>query len=445
MGINKKKQGNMNGSTRKNNRAFNKLAYVFYLLLICFSIMGINAYGQEVNTTDTAKVSISLNKTDTTQFQKDTLTDIHIDVSPLDIGRDRGIFILSSDKMMQLRILGSVRSNLNYSTQDLEDKQTFNPYDIPTTVETNSPNFFAGLEQTRLGFEVTRRTKTKGDIFIRIEGDFKNSYNSYRIRHAYGQFGRLLAGKTWTLFSNIAYQPAIVSMDGPAGGSGLRTPQVRYTQNINTRMAWSAAIEYSNLNIEVPDSLSGSLLQVIPDFTGRYTYNTDLLSLRAALVITTISGRKEEADPLNYYFGVGLSVAGVYKTNEKGSLYFSVIAGRAISHFMDMFGDKNVDVDYNPENGSLKALGSIGGYVAYSYSFMKKLSASATFGIAAIDNKDFQSDDFFNYAHNTLLNVFWEPVDGARAGIEFATGKRYDVGTSKGLANRFSILMYYDF
>ena len=128
------------------------------------------------------------------KFQKDTIKETPNDFSPLDIGSNRGIFILSANKLLQLRILGSVRSNFHYTDDELENKQTFNPYEIPTAAAFNTPVYFAGFSQTRLGFEVTRRTKTRGDIFVRLEGDFNSSSGGFRVRHAYGEIGRFLVG-----------------------------------------------------------------------------------------------------------------------------------------------------------------------------------------------------------------------------------------------------------
>ena len=96
------------------------------------------------------------------KFQKDTIKETPNDFSPLDIGSNRGIFILSANKLLQLRILGSVRANFHYSDENLESKQTFNPYEIPTRSSLNSPIYYAGFSQTRLGFEVTRRTRSRG-------------------------------------------------------------------------------------------------------------------------------------------------------------------------------------------------------------------------------------------------------------------------------------------
>jgi hypothetical protein len=414
------------------------------LLLLSAGIVPGNVYCQTIETSDTTSTKVSFHKTDSTAFQRDTIQDQNEDVSPLDISGTRGLFILSADRMLQLRILGSIRTSINWSDEDLGDKQTFNPYEIPTNVENWTPNFFAGLQQTRLGIEVTRRTKSRGDIFIRFEGDFKNSSNTFRIRHAYGQMGGFLVGQTWSLMNNVSFQPAIVSLDGPACGSGLRTPQIRYSRRINNKLAFAAALEYSSVDLELPDSLNISLLQVIPNLTGRLSYSYGKLSFRFSMVLATISGRVNSED-ISYAFGIAGSLAGRYKIKSKSELFFSLFGGRATSHFLDMFNGKNQDMAFDINTKTFKALNTYAGYVAFEQALPLNLSSSVSFGMAMIPNKDFQKDEAYNYSYNALLNIFWAPVDGARVGVEYANGQRFDKGPLRGMANRVSMLIYYDF
>ena len=65
--------------------------------------------------------------------------------------------------------------------------------------------------------------------------------------------------------------------------------------------------------------------------------------------------------------------------------------------------------------------------------------------MATISNHDFQATDAYSHSYNALANLFWEPINGARLGLEFATGQRFDYGEPSGSANRVSMLMYYDF
>ena len=378
------------------------------------------------------------------KFQKDTIKETPNDFSPLDIGSNRGIFILSANKLLQLRILGSVRANFHYSDEDLESKQTFNPFEIPTLTSFDAPIYYAGFSQTRLGFEVTRRTKSRGDIFIRLEGDFNNSSGGFRVRHAYGEIGRFLVGMTWSLNNNVGYQPLIVSLDGAVGGIGLRTPQIRYSQRLNDKVGYSLGLEYSEPQIKIPDSVDATAIQVIPDLTGRLTYNTDRLSLRFSGAFTTISGRVSD-DNISYAPGYLASLAGIVSSLQGGDLYFSFTVGRGTSHFVDTFNGKNQDLIFNPIETAFIPMDYWAGYIAYSHDLPKNLSASVSLGLSDINNRDFQLDTAFSNSYNTLVNLFWDPVEGARLGLEFAHGKRLDKDDTSGYANRFSLLMYYDF
>ncbi len=378
------------------------------------------------------------------KFQKDTIKETPNDFSPLDIGSNRGIFILSANKLLQLRILGSVRANFHYSDEDLESKQTLNPFEISTGTSLNTPIYYAGFSQTRLGFEVTRRTRTRGDIFVRLEGDFKSSSGGFRVRHAYGEIGRFLVGMTWSLTNNVGYQPLIVSMDGPVGAIGIRTPQIRYSHRVNDRAGYSLGVEYSEPQIAIPDSLDASPIQVIPDLTGRLTYNTDRLSLRFSGAFTTISGRVFD-NTIEYAVGYLASLAGILSSVKGGNLYFSFTSGRATSHFVDTFNGQFQDLIFDPDRISFRPMDYWAGYVAYSHDLPKDFSASVSMGWSDVNNQDFQPETDFSNSYNVLFNLFWDPVEGARLGMEFAHGKRVDKGGNSGYANRVSLLMYYDF
>lgn len=410
------------------------------IIFICIILISQVVSGQESKDQDSTKVKVNYNKKESS-FSSDTG---YVQKQALDIGSDRGLFILSADKNMQMRILGSVRAAFNYSDQNLSNKSSLDPYDIPTNLSTLSPNYYASLSQTRFGFEVTRQTKKAGDIFIRMEMDFASSTNNLRLRHAYGQFKRLLVGQTWSLFSNVSYTPATVSFDGIAGSIFTRTPQIRFFGKINNQLKWAAAIEYSQPDFIIPDSIKVSLLQVIPDLTSKIEFNNDLFSGSISGVITTISGR-DTTDKISYGFGIGVSFSGQFTIQEKNKILFSITSGQAISHFIGVFSGQQQDAAYDPVNKVFKALPSTSGFISYNRDLIKNLIANVSLGFAAINNKDFQSDDDYSYGYNALINVFWEPVEGARLGLEFANGQRFDIGSNRGMANKISMLLYYDF
>ncbi len=112
---------------------------------------------------------------------------------------------------------------------------------------------------------------------------------------------------------------------------------------------------------------------------------------------------------------------------------------------MDTFSGKGQDLVFNPDETRFDPMDYWAGYVAYSHDLPKNLSASVSLGFSDINNRDFQVDSDFSNSYSALVNLFWDPVEGARLGLEFAHGKRVDKGSDSGYANRFSLLMYYDF
>ena len=148
---------------------------------------------------------------------------------------------------------------------------------------------------------------------------------------------------------------------------------------------------------------------------------------------------------IDYAAGYLLSLAGILSSLKGGDLYFSFTTGRATSHFVDTFNGKDQDLVFNPNQTSFVPMDYWAGYLAYSHALPKNFSASVSVGLSDVNNQDFQLETDFSNSYNTLVNLFWDPVEGARLGMEFPHGKRVDKGGGSGYANRISLMMYYDF
>ena len=218
-----------------------------------------------------------------------------IEDAALDIAQDRGLFIVTPDRQMQLRILGSVRYLVVYDDRDLISKNSLITSQIKVDDPSQEiPNYYNGLDQSRLGFEVTRRTGT-GNVFVRLETDFVG-INGFRIRHAYGQYGRFLFGQTWSLFSNITSLPATVGFGGPTGSISVRTPQIRFTtRNILFHASIvTLGLEYFKPDIFVPDTITGKSFQAFPDISARIEKRVKWGSFQLSVILPILSGRSAE-------------------------------------------------------------------------------------------------------------------------------------------------------
>jgi len=448
---------------------------IFYFVI--FLGVGITVTGQEKDTSakDTVKAVVNapeLEKQDTVEKSLDdtikaindttkvvvgapnnkiTKDTINTQDSPLDIDENRGIFIMADNGNTQFRILGSIRFSALFDNKLLSDKSRFNTYDIPTgEANFNIINYYNSLMFSRLGFEVTRKTSI-GNIFIRLETDFAGQADgqssAYRIRHAYAQFNKWLIGQTWSLFSNVNAQAMSVNRAGSPGTISLRTPQIRYSFDIPFKnLKGSVAYEYSLPEVIESDSTSANYrnVQTVPNLTARINSKEKFGYVQLSGIVAPITG-VDTLGNKSTFLGFGLSFSGYWNTHDKNKLIFQATYSRAVSHFINMFRDNNLDLVYNPANQAFQALSSWSGNLAYEHSWKSNLTSTASFGMASIVNTEFQPAASYNYSYSASLNTFWTIVQGARIGLEYMYGKRFNTDNSKGSASRIWALFYYDF
>lgn len=409
------------------------------LLSSLLMLMALTVAGQ----TDSTK-TINMSSQSAEIFAKDSTE--RQENSPTDITSDRGLYILTKDGNMQLRILGSVRFSVLYDFVDLPVKNAFNTYYIPIGDERKGvPSFNSTLGQSRIGFEVTRKVKDQ-NVFVRLETDFAGVNDAYRIRHAYGQMGRFLVGQTWSLFSNVSSLPATVDPNGPTGSVTLRTPQIRYSGTTKKGDRWAVALEYSqpDLDNQELDTVGLSTVQVVPDFTARIERAGYLGAVQLSLVASTLSLIDTE-DNVSYKFGIGGSLSGSIDFSQDHKLLYQITYGQSISRFITTFSGTGRDAIYNPATGDFDALSSFGGFLSYGKEWKENLVSNFSVGYADLSNRSYEPDTNYNESMSISVDTFWEIIDGARLGVEYAWGRRWNLDGRGGNASRLWALFYYDF
>jgi hypothetical protein len=367
-----------------------------------------------------------------------------IEDAALDIAQDRGLFIVTPDGQMQLRILGSVRYLLVYDNRDLFSKNSLNTYKIEVGDESqNIPNYYNGLDQSRLGFEVTRKTG-KGNVFVRLETDFAG-INGFRIRHAYGQYRQFLIGQTWSLFSQVKSLPATVGFGGPVGGISIRTPQIRYTSRRAIRNSiLTLGLEYFKPDLIIPDTIVGKSFQVIPDITARIEKQVNWGLFQVSGIVPILSGKSGE-DEFVFRAGWGASVNMVIDSWAGGRWYMHAAGGRAIARFFNDLSGQGLDLIFNPETQQPYLPLTFGTYFTYEHHWTARGFSNFTYGLLMLQQEDFMPDDMYSRGNNFRLNTFWTIVEGSRLGLEYIHAFRKNKDGAIGRANRINLLFYYDF
>jgi hypothetical protein len=412
-----------------------------FLIIVIVIFSSSIVYSQEKDTTQTAESITGPSQ----QFQVDSL--VVREKSPTDISDDRGLYIVTSDGKMQLRILGSVRFGALYDIVELPIKKYFNTYYIPTGDDNvKIPNYYNSLNETRFGFEVTRKLETQ-DVFIRLETDFNGGDGQFRIRHAYGQVDNFLVGQTWSLFSNVSSMPTMVDGKGPTGSVTLRTPQIRYGGTNGGGVRWAAALEYSkpDINIEDYDTSGISTVHMIPDFTGRLVWEGILGIVQLSGVVNVLT-KKDANNKVSSSFGFGASLSGTVKFPSDHNLLYQFTYGKSISHFITTFRGTGSDAAYNPETNNFEGLISFGGFLSYGVEWrILDLNAHLSVGYAKLFDEEFLPDDYYSNSISISLDSFWMLGEGTRLGVEYVYGQRWDKNNETGQASRISSLFYYDF
>ena len=373
-------------------------------------------------------------------IQSDTLK--IIEDAPLDIAQNRGLFIVTPDKKMQLRILGSVRYLVVFDNINLPSKNDLNTSQIPTPSSGQKiPNYYNGLDQSRLGFEITRNTPN-GNVFIRLETDFAGS-NGFRIRHAYGQMNRFLLGQTWSLFSHINALPSMVDFSGPTGSVVVRTPQIRYSSaNLIGKINFAFGLEYFPPDLDIPDSLQIEAFQLIPDITVRADRTFDWGSAQLSGILPVLSGRS--GTDVALIPGWGLSASVVINLWARGKWYIQGVAGEAISRYFNDLGGNGFDIEFPSSGGYITPL-TYGFYSTYEHSWTNKIYSNFTYSMVGLEQESSTIETTFNKGHTIRMNTFWNITDGAKIGGEFIWGDRINKNKISGDALRFNLLFYYDF
>jgi hypothetical protein len=363
-----------------------------------------------------------------------------------------------------------------------QDYSTFLPY-VPLngSPEANKTGrtYLTG-RTSRIGFEAATPS-SYGPIGVKLEGDFNNdprtgnaavsgsigniftqqSTNSYnfRLRHAYGQFGGLLIGQTWSTFMDVDNAPETVDFNGPIGSTFIRQPMVRYAYVTKDSGTFTGALENSVSYVldntgtvtTTADRKTTTGFSRSPDVVGRWdkTYDWGAVSLRGvAHELKIDDGAGASASTVGY----GLAASGLIKTVDNDSMNWSITGGTGIGRYFNyiegafydaannkILKEKTVGVILGYQHKPSETL-RFNGVVAYQRSFN---NAYTDFAIAnGLDSGRFGINRHLLQTH---LGLIWNPVKNVDIGAEYIFGRRKTLAGESGDMSRIDLSAKYNF
>ncbi len=337
---------------------------------------------------------------------------------------------------------------------------------IPVVDEFDSAQRQTNLaaNQSRFNVEV-RENSSLGKFRAFIEGDFGEENNTFRLRHAFGQYKAVLAGQTWSTFYDPQAAPEEVDFEGISGKVLLRQPQVRWFPKIGEDWDLQVALEDPQAQVteycdpnNPADGGCGNDVRVIAD--GASDIPDGIVSIRrnwskrnyvkvAAVVrdIRAISNYND-VNTTDSTTGWGLTVSSVIRTNwwtESDNFKLQLTGGRGIGRYInDTTSIDGLDAVFD-ESQNIRALPLIAGFAAYEHWWSQRMRSTLLFSFVNVDNYSFQPDTAYRGVRRISGNYFWSPIPRVDIGAELLFGKRINKDKNSANATQVQLMTRYRF
>jgi hypothetical protein len=283
-----------------------------------------------------------------------------------------------------------------------------------------------------------------------------------RLRHAYGEWGQLLAGQTNSLFMDIDVFPNVIDYWGPAGMVFFRNVQIRWTAYRTANDAFAFAIERPSNdvdtgNIRLVQGFEDAVVQpdqTLPDLTGQFRHDDNWGHYQIAAILRRVGFQYQvtptEAFQKGHQTGWGIDLSTTINTFDKDKVLLSVVHGAGIASYMN---DGGMDIAPNtpPEgNPAAPGIGSeavpLTGVMAYYDHYWNSLfSTTLGYSFTQVANTNLQSDTAFHKGQYASINLLSYPASRVMVGVELMWGKLTNNNGTTGDDVRFQFSAKYDF
>ena len=405
--------------------------------------------------------------------------------------------VVAGDTANSFRIPGSESSMRIYGFAEVNmvtefagdnsnnDYSTFVPYAPINDSTDRKGQTYLHARTSRLGFETSTPT-TYGPLSVKVEGDFNNeprygnsstygkdgniytqaATNSYgfRLRHAYGQFGGLLVGQTWTTFMDLDNSPETVDYNGPIGSTFIRQSQIRYAYGTKDLGTFTGALENPvSYVLGKNGAVKTSGFSKMPDVVLRWDKGFGWGSMSVRALGQDIRLNSADAAEKTSKFGYGLASTAFIKLRDaKDFLSLAVTYGDGIGRYFNYVEGAIYD-DVKNSIYTEKALGIVGGY---QYKASDVLRMNFVLGMQRNFDNDYTnfvnanglgySKTVIDSDGNTMgqfainrgayqghVGMIYNPIKGVDLGAELIFGKRQTMAGEQGDLSRVNLSAKY--
>ena len=271
-------------------------------------------------------------------------------------------------------------------------------------------------KETRLSLDI-RGDVDDHQLRMYVETDFYGTSSALRLRHAYGTYGGLLAGQTWTTFMDEDNLPRTIDFESPTAFAQIRQALVRWTQKAGD-VTWAVAVEDNKSAITVPAGVAGKAEFPRPDLVARLRFDLPGGHITTSGFVGASRFRPldEEPDTVTLW---GTMASANFVTTGRDTAYGVVTFGEGIGRYR---GGTTAVPDENGRLHAVRALAFMGGYEHF---WAERWSTNGVYSVGSSEDQPFFTSDVnrrLTYGAANLL--YWFLGDRGWVGIEYLFGER---------------------
>lgn len=342
----------------------------------------------------------------------------------------------------EINLYGYIRADASYQAKGASTMYN-NISGVPLE---NTPEESAQKDQLHSTVNVTRfglnfKTPTPvGEVGGKLEMDFfgGTTRDQFRIRHAYITLDQWLIGQTWSTFIAPEYYPETVDAGTFVGSALLRSPMLRYSDNLSAKTSFAVAIEDPKYTATADPNNEMRL----PALVGRLNHKFDNGSLLSG---RTFMAEKKTSHDNEWAWGVGLG--GKYQLSPQTFLKADYYHVKGDGRFLLWANNSYVIDDKN--NIQSNEFDTISAGITHQ--FNSQLRSTLGYGyMKAKDDNSFAEIQKTNITQNKELwqgwiNAMYNPYKPITFGVEYVYGERETFDGRNGIDNRVNMMASYDF
>jgi len=305
----------------------------------------------------------------------------------------------------------------------------------------------------------TLETRIEGDFFGTGGNQLISNSNSFRLRHAYGKLGPLLAGQTNSNFRFSEFEPRFFEDRGPAGLGGPRQGLVQYTHSFGGGTELAVSVENPETGrAATSTAFVGGTVAVsgagandrVPDFAVslRHKWSSGIVRIAGLFGERGIEdGAGTNGRDTMWGVQAGLVLAFNNKRTKVGIVFFY---GEGIGRY---FRGQPAEVAVSGLGSSSESVNSVrnyGGYAWIRHQWTNTLQTNLMYGRNNGDVEQHIAKALI--PANTLdvhwtvhANIVWEPIRDVALALEYIFAKSQFHNAAAATVHRIQMTARYNF